>query len=62
MEGIGGLMGNFTSDHEINIKDINRGQELCKDHEGLYMIKSKRVDSSVSCKDGTNLALKGAKE
>lgn len=60
--GTGGLLGNFTSDHEINIKDINRGQEMCKEHEGLYMINSKRVGTSVSCKDGTSLALKGVKE
>lgn len=58
---IGGVIGNLTSDHEVNIKSITTGQELCKQHEGLYMINSKRVGSSVHCKDGSEFSLESVK-
>lgn len=59
--GLGSALGNFTSDHEVNIRAITIGQELCKEHEGLYMINSKRVGSSVHCKDGNEFNLEGVK-
>lgn len=59
--GLGGALGNFTSDHEVNIRTITTGQELCKGHEGLYMINSKRVSSSVHCKDGNEFSLEDKK-
>ncbi len=59
--GLGGAIGNFTSDHEVNIKTITTGQELCKEYEGLYMINSKRVSSSAHCKDGNKFSLEVTK-
>jgi hypothetical protein len=59
---VGGAIGNFTSEHEVNIKSITTGQELCKQHEGLYMINSKRIGSSVHCKDGSEFSLESENE
>ena len=55
---LGAFLGNISSTHEITIKDINKGQEICSQHEGLFMIESKRLgETRLHCKDGEKFKL-----
>lgn len=59
--GFGAVMGDLTSTHEVNIKTISQAQEICKEHEGLFVINSKRMSSSFSCKDGNEFGFEDMK-
>ena len=57
--GFGVMVGNQTSEKEVNQKEIAEANLLCQPSEGLYKLSKSDKSATAYCKNNDKFTLKG---